>query len=206
MRLLTGILFVAFIASCPEWQTVAQPVSAPQAGCSVLNKDHPLLFISFERVDDKAWNGDKYVKGALLRVRNNSNCAILLEAPPGEASSFRIRDGKLTRLEMEEAKDGQRVSLKYLMKYPDQAFMVVGGFGGDVLDYVRLNGGDSILFSVPLSNFRKRGELLLPFNYEWDMGAGSEVVINEGGAKYRHAAVEHHLRFGPGLLPGELLR
>lgn len=189
--LFTGICLLSLFTLSPSLKAVAQQGSAPATGCSALDKSLPLLFISFERADDKAWAGDKYAKGVLLRVRNNSNCGIILETSTNVSS---------------EAKDGEKLSLKYLMKYPTQASTVIGGFGGDVLESVRLRGGHSVLFSVPLENFRKRGDLLLPFNYEWDDGLGSEIIFNKGSGKYLRNPVEHYLRFGPLLLPTEMLR
>jgi hypothetical protein len=190
-KLLPAVLFFTLFLSSPESKITAGQTTPPRE-CSAVDKGRPPLFISFERVDNKAWDGGKYVKGVLLRMRNNSGCAILLEAPPGEASPWRVRDGKLIRLETSEAKDGERLSLKYLMKYPGREVMVLGGFGGDVLESVRLRGGDSVLFSVPLRNFKQKGRAALPYTFE--------------GAEAAGASAENYLRFEPQLLPGKFLR
>src|SRR3989442_15462464 len=46
--------------------------------CVTLDKRKPRQFISYEGVDNKAWDGRRHVKGAVLRLTNNSDCAILL--------------------------------------------------------------------------------------------------------------------------------
>jgi hypothetical protein len=186
-RLFTGLCLLSLFTLSPSLKAVAQEGSAPATGCSALDKNLPLLFIVFEGEDYKAWAGDKYAKGVLLRVRNNSNCGIILETSTNTS---------------DRAKDGEKLSLKYLMKYPTQPSMVMGGFGGDVLESVGLRGGDSVLFSVPLENFKKKGTLLLPFNYEWE----ESVIFNKGAGKYLRNPVEHYMRFGPELLPTEMLR
>src|SRR5689334_20990753 len=99
--------FVAFFLVMAPCETmIAQKASIPQTGCSPLEKDRPLLFISFDKPDQKAWSGNGYVKGVLLRFRNNSDCAVVFEAAPDQAQTFRMKNGKSIRLQMSEAGDG----------------------------------------------------------------------------------------------------
>ena len=190
-------------------KALAQEGSIPQGGCSALDKSKPPLFISFESLDEKSWDGNKYVKGALLRLNNNSNCTINFSAAVGEAQvtpiPFTITNGKMVRqpdVRTGSLTNGQRVSLYYLTKYPDKKLWVIGGFGGDVLETVYLNGNNYVFFGVPLKNFQDDGEILLPYNYDWD----AQIIIDKDGHKQRFATVEHYLRFVPEQLPANILK
>jgi hypothetical protein len=185
---------------------VVTPRFTPSQSCSTLDKDRPPLSVSFESTDDRAWAGDRYVEGVLLRLTNNTDCPVFLEAPPDELRYFRVRDGRAVRLEVGEVRDKQRISLKYLVKYPDRDHPVIGGFGGDVLDFAKLDAGNHVLFSVPLSDFRAGGELRLPFRYEWEIAADARAVSEEGGPGRGVKAAEHYVTFAPEMLPVSALR
>ena len=206
-------LFTLIGISFPSQKSVAQEGSVPQAGCSALDKGKPPLFISFESLDEKAWAGDKYEKGILLRMNNNSNCTISFSAGYGEAPkvppNFVIRNGKMVRqpdVKIGSLTNGQRVSLYYLTKYPNKKLLVIGGFGGHMLETVYLNGGDYVFFSVPLKNFQKDGEILLPYNYDWDEGEAPQIITEKDGSKRRYETVEHYLRFVPQQIPEGILK
>src|SRR3954470_22859072 len=94
-----------------------------ETGCAAIDKNNPPLFISFEQFDDKSWDGDKYVKGALLKLNNNSNCTIAFEVAYGESrsSGMVLRNGKLVHRDegsLISLGAGTRVSLVYITKYP----------------------------------------------------------------------------------------
>jgi hypothetical protein len=212
---LSFIALLGFMLLTPafSYETFAQAGKAGQTGCAGLDKSKPPLFISYEQPVDKAWAGNKYARGVLLRLNNNSNCAISFSAAYGESPrvppNFVIRNGKLVRqpdVRIGSLTNGQQVSLEYLIKYPDRKHPVVGGFGGDMLETVWLNGGDYIFFSVPLSDFKKSGQLLLQYSYDWDNGDASQIVTEKNGYKQRRETVEHYLRFDPQRLPVEILK
>jgi hypothetical protein len=191
----------------------AQGSPISQAGCSAIDKSKPPLFISFESLTAKAWAGDDYEKGVLLRLSNNSNCTVSFSASYHEAPrvppTFVFRNGKMVRqpdVKFGSLTNGQRASLYYLTKYPGKESLVIGGFGGDMLETVYLNGGDYVFFGVPLRNFKKGGEILLPYNYDWDEGEASQIITERGGYKQRYETVEHYLRFVSGQLPDNALR
>jgi hypothetical protein len=113
-------LFLFAVLFAASFQT-----SVAQSGCSAIDKDKPPLFISFAQLDDKSWDGEKSVKGALLKLNNNSNCRITFSAAPDEPrtgpSAWVFRNGKLVRRDdapFGSLQNGQRVSLYYLTKYP----------------------------------------------------------------------------------------
>jgi hypothetical protein len=173
----------------------------------------PPLFISFAQLDDKSWDGAKNVKGVLLKLNNNSDCRITFSAGYGAAprvpSSWVFRNGKRIRradVPFGSLDNGQRVDLYYITKYPNQKYPVIGGFGGDVLETVYLNGGDYVLFGVPLKNFQRGGELLLPYTYDWDEGERGQIITKNNGYTQRYETVEHSLRFGAQQLPEGTLK
>jgi hypothetical protein len=189
-----------------------EPTTA-QDGCVAIDKSKPPLFISFAQMDDKALEGSKYVKGVLLRLNNNSNCVISFSAESGSgarASAWIMRNGKMVpraSVPPGSLDFGQRVNLLYLTKYANKPYLQQGGFGGDVLDTVYLNGGDHIFFSVPLTNFKRGGEILLPYKYMWDEGERGQIIVKEGGnIRGRYETVEHYLRFVPDQLPGGTMK
>ena len=187
---------------------LGQGVSVPQGGCVALNKNRPPLFLSYERQDDKAWDGRRYVFGALLRLNNNSNCVISLTAPPGYARevppTLGIKNGKLVRLpdvRIGSIKSGAKVELYYLTEYPgDETLHVDGDF--HVRDTIFLNNGDYIFFSVPLKNFKRGGHVLVPFNYDWDTDSFSKG----SRMKLLYRTTQHYLVFDPEQLPPEILK
>lgn len=194
--LLATFLFLSF-----------QP-SLAQDGCSAIDKSNPPLFISYAQLDDKSWGGSNYVKGVLLKLNNNSNCAITFSAAVGEApkvpNSWIVRNGKIVRradVPFGSLDNGQRVSLYYLTKYPNKKDWVIGGFGGDVLETVYLNGGDQVFFGVPLTNFKRGGEILLPYTYFWDEAELGQIITKEKGYVWKYQTVEHYLRFSGEQLP-----
>jgi hypothetical protein len=185
-----------------SYQCAAQEATIRPGGCVALDKKNPPLFISYERPDDKAWDGFDYVAGALLRLNNNSNCVISLTAPPGYPRevppTWGFKDGKRVRLpEMRigSIKSGTTVDLYYLTKYPNEASLVlVGDF--HVIDELFLNNGDFIFFSVPLKTFKRDGQVRVPFIYEWESGTPGFSVL----------AVEHYLVFDRERLPQDVLK
>lgn len=190
--------FVAMFLLSP--QCLAQEVTVPQGGCVALDKNKPPLFVSYERPDDRAWDGRTYVIGVLLRLTNNSNCVISLTAPPGYPREVPptsgIKDGKMVRLpdvRIGSIKSGEKVELYYLTKYPgDESLYLDRDF--HVRDTIYLNNGDYILFSVPMKNFKLHGRVLVPFHYDWD-SAIAPFVVEGKRRKQAYEAVKHYLIF-----------
>ena len=205
-------LFAVVVIPFQPPNNLAQENSTRQGGCSVLDRSKPPLFISFESPTGKAWAGGSNGKGVLLRLTNNTNCTVSITADYGTApsnpSAVVIRGGKIVRppdVRFGSVRNGQRVCLSYFTKYPKQQHPVIG-CASHLVETAYLNGGDYVFFDVPLMNFRKGGEIFVPYNYEWDEGEASEIVTEKGGNKRRFQTVEHHLRFAPEQLPENFLR
>jgi hypothetical protein len=84
--------------------------------------------------------------------------------------------------------------------------MVIGGYGGDVLQTVYLNGEDHVFFGVSLKNFQKGGELRVAYDYEWDEGEASQITRKAGESMQRYETVEHYLLFVRQQLPENIIR
>ena len=190
-------------------RSLVHQAAPSRVGCTALDKTRPALYISFESTTDKVWAGDRYEKGVLLRVSNNTDCEISLVVPPDVGRevppTFGVRGGKLVRLpdvRIGSVKNGANLSLYYLTKYPGEETLFIGGDFHVYRDTVYLNGGDHIFFSVPLRNFKRRGQVLVPFNYEWESGDAAYVKADGVWVE----AVKHYLTFGFERLPKEVLR
>lgn len=204
-----GLLFLPLAFSHERLAREAMPSLRP--GCPALDKSKPPLLISYERPVAKVRDGGKDVPGVLLRLENNSDCEINFRAKPGQVSgtypSFAIRDGKYVRLP--EAKIGpvahdQELDLMYLMRYPNESGLVIGGGDFHVIERVTLPGGNYVFFDVPLKHFKRGGELLVKYNYEWE--DESDIIIKEGRTKLAYPTVEHYVRFDPERLPKDILK
>jgi hypothetical protein len=206
---LAALLGLILLPLAPGYET-AQEAAPSRQGCPALNKSKPPLYISYERPAAEVWDGDKSVPGVLLRLENNSDCAISFRALPGQVRgadpSFTIKDGKYVRLP--EARIGplahdQELDLMYLMRYPgDSSLVIEGDF--HVAERVTLHGGHYVFFDVPLKYFKKGGQLFIEYNYDWD--DESQIIIKEGRTKVAYPTVEHYVRFDPERLPKEILK
>jgi len=196
-----GLVLLLANALLPQ-QSFAQKPSQSQSGCEAIDKTKPHLFISYEATDVQAWNGRKNVKGVLLRLNNNSGCVISLTVPrsyPKEIPpTMGLRDGRVQRLpdvRIGSIKSGTTVEIYYLTKYPSEASLVLTR-DFHVIDAIYINNGDSILFSVPIENFKRKGRIVVPFSYDWEAA----------NAALRMEPVEHYLIFRPDQLPVEVLK
>ena len=206
------LLFLCVVLPLLTTSSVTQQSYAesnPQAGCSRLDKNNPPLFISFERRSEKVWANSKYQRGLLLRVNNNSNCAITLtiaagttgEGQPELSPNFTIRDGKMVRkpaTPIPSPTSGKTVGLYYLTAYHGEGALVLDN-DFHARDHIDLYAGEHIFFEVPLKNLQRGGRILVPFNYKWD--ANTNLVDG-----YSVEASEHYLTFDPERLTKDILK
>lgn len=172
--------------------------------CPAVDASKSPVQILFEGVESKGGADEGRVEEVVLSLKNNSECTLILEAPPGQASQFTFEGGKLVRHDLGEIKNRQFVSLKLLMKYPKRERLVMLSFGGDVLDYVKLGRGNSALISVPLENFRRNGELHLPYRFNLESRSAAVIAAKRDSDQADYSA-EHYATFGPQDLPRRLL-
>ena len=137
--------------------------------CVALDKRKPRQFISYEGVDHKAWDGRKHVRGAVLRLRNNSDCAILLVTPPGVAPRLIKKNGKYVwqnDWDTPQLRNDSHIDVVYKLHFPRLNRSETPVPSGDVILKSKLASGESIVFSVPVKFLKQGAELELAFNYE----------------------------------------
>ncbi|MGI8919014.1 MAG: hypothetical protein ACR2H6_10465 [Pyrinomonadaceae bacterium] len=126
------------------------------AGCSRIDSSRSAQFISYEGVSAGASYSD-----VVLRLRNNSDCPLIIETDDHEA--FVLRGEK-------------NVALHYLLHDRRRQTLKPAYGWGDSVFTVEIRGGDSVLFRVPLVHFNRRFDVAVPFKFGWDgnhVGAGA---------------------------------
>jgi len=102
-----------------------------------------------------------------LRLHNNTTCQIIIET--NDRTPLRAGAGRF-------------VGLHYLLHDGRHQTLRVGYGWGDSVFTVNLSAGDSVTFAVPLAQVRKRVDVVVPFNYQWDGDhVGAQTV---GGVRH----------------------
>lgn len=156
----------------------AQVSPAGRAGCAVIEKGRPGQFISYEGLSDTA-------PEVMLRLHNNTSCSIIVETDDRSPTRIRKLPNGGGRVEfVTSSEDGLKIPLHYLVqdrqrqRVPESAY----GWGDSVFTYEVL-AGHSAVFAVPLTNFKKRLDVVVPFNYSWEGNQG--VGMGTGGVSHR---------------------
>lgn len=154
----------------------AQQLPVSQASCALIDKGRPSQFISYEGISPSK----SEVK---LRLYNNTRCNIILETDDRDPVRLLSKKGVEVR-SAREFQDNIWLPLHYLVqdtrrwKAPEPAF----GWGDSVFTY-ELSAGNSVLFTVPLTHFRKRLGVVVPFNHAWE--ADRAIGMGVGGVVHR---------------------
>lgn len=173
MSLLSAALSVLLSASS---NIDAQERPANQVGCALIDRSRPAQFISHEEAS-------KTTMGVTLRLHNNTSCSIIVETDDRSPTRLsKLPNGGVSVETIVSSQDGVRLPLHYLLqdrrrwRAPEPAY----GWGDSVFTY-ELLAGQSAVFTVPLTHFRKRLDVVVPFNYAWEenraigMGVGGVV-------------------------------
>lgn len=157
---------------------VAQERSLNQAGCALIDKSRPAQFISHEGTSGTA-------SEVTLRLHNNTSCSIVVETDDRSPTRLsKLRDGTVRIETVTSSQDGIRLPLHYLVqdrqrwRAPEPAY----GWGDSVFTY-ELLAGQSAVFTVPLSHFKKPLDVAVPFNYAWE--ANQTIGMGVGGVVHR---------------------
>ena len=156
---------------------VAQERSVNQASCALIDKSRPAQFIAYESVSEAT-------SEATLRLHNNTSCSIIVETDDRNPTRLsRLPNGGVRVEIVTSSQDGVRLPLHYLVqdrqqwRAPEPAY----GWGDSVFTYEIL-AGHSAVFTVPISHFRKRLDVAVPFNYAWEgdraIGMGTGGVVH----------------------------
>ena len=139
--------------------------------CSRIDKSQSPLFITFEGAE---------LKHALLRLHNNSRCAVLIPTNQlqGSLKVVRQADGRAKFETVEELKDGSRVPVVYNLFNRRGSKDTVIVSDGCVVMTSSLFPQQSIVFAIPLDDFKRNADVGVEFNYPWEEDNGSAM----GGA------------------------
>jgi hypothetical protein len=168
--------------------------------CNRIDKTMPHFFMTYERIviEPHALEGTEYRKQALLRLRNNTDCTIILptndEGPSPQLMKLLHRDQPLKRTDA--LSDGQKVTLVYNLNNKRGANGTISVSDGCVIYERSLAGQESILFSVPLAYFKRGADVAVQFRYDSE----DQHVPLLGGD------FGHYVFFRNGSLPSEIVR
>jgi len=159
----------------------AQDSSISRAGCTLIEKNRSAQFITFITHEGTS----ESPSGVWLRLRNNTNCAIIVETDDvSPARLNRLPNGGVRVERITTSEDGVRLPLHYLIqdtrrwRAPEQAY----GWGDSAFTYEIL-AGQSVVFNVPLTRFKKGYDVAVPFNYVWE--GSTSVGMGVGGVVHR---------------------
>jgi hypothetical protein len=165
-----GILLLAFS------NVVAQTQPVNQAGCALIDESRPAQFISYVGTSEM-------MKWAVLRLYNNTSCSIIVETDDKSPTRLnKLPDDNFNVETVISSGDEVLLPIHYLVqdrkhwRAPEPAY----GWGDSVFTFEIL-AGKSAFFNVPLTYFRKRLDLVVPFSYSWErkksigMGIGGVV-------------------------------
>jgi hypothetical protein len=163
-----------------------------QSGCSLIEKNHPAQFITFEGF----YESTSAVK---FRLRNNSTCAIVVETDDTSPTKIsKLAGGGVKIDRVTDSQNGALLALHYQVQDIRRRSAPGNGYGwGDSVYRYEIQAGESAFFFAPLRHFRKRVDLAVPFGYAWE-GDGS-INVGVGG-------VAHHVYFPFEDLPAEVRR
>lgn len=149
-------------------QARAQANAGLPPDCSRIDKAKAPLFITFEGVESKH---------TLLSLHNNSRCPVLI--PTNQlALSMRMAkqaNGTLRLETLEYLKDGSRVPVVYNLSNLRGSKDTVVVTDGCVVMLWQLLPRQSIIFTVPLEEFRKHADVGVEFRYLWEEDGGNAI-------------------------------
>ncbi len=156
----------------------AQGRSTNGPGCALIDKHHPSQFIFYEGRSESS----PEIK---LRLRNNTDCAIIVETDDVLPTQEKKRHSGALRIEpVTGSEEGIKLRLHYLVQdgkrqtAPKPAY----GWGDSVFTY-QILAGQSVIFTVPVSHFRQGFDIAVPFNYSWE--GGNSIGMGTGGVVHR---------------------
>ncbi|MFN2598235.1 MAG: hypothetical protein ABR563_13730 [Pyrinomonadaceae bacterium] len=149
-----------------------------QSGCSLIEKDHPEQFITFEYFSKSASTVE-------FRLRNNTTCAIVVETDDHTPAKItRLSTGGVKVERVTDSQDGALLALHYQVQNRRRWRAPEDGYGwGDSVYTYEIRAGESAVFHVPLRHFKKQLDLTVPFNYAWE--GDKSIGMGVGGVAHR---------------------
>src|SRR5438045_2848051 len=137
-----------------------QERSPSNHGCALIDGTLAPQFIKYE---------GKSESEIYLRLRNNTSCAIIVETDDNYPTQIKkLPQGGVTIESVLDSRDGLRLRLHYLIQNRGQGETLKRAYGwGDSVFTYEIPAGQSITFSVPISTFKQRYNIAVPFGYSW---------------------------------------
>ena len=156
-------------------------VGVGTAQCRIINHKFSSVYITYERVGKVSLQEEAPERGVILRLRNNSNCTVIVSIEQNGDFKFR-RETVLPDL-----------LFRYRMGESWQWITT-----GDAFLEIPVRGGLSVLFGVPFDRFddEPNGLIEVPFEYEWE-----EKATRDGSA----ITVQHYAYFTSRDIPAEVI-
>lgn len=150
--------------------------SQDKQGCTLLDKAYSSHFIDYE---------SKSESNIRLRLRNNTNCPIVIETDDEHPTRLKRSPQGNARIEaVLHPEDGLRLRVHYLVQDRRRGESLKRAYGwGDSVFVYEIPPGQSILFDVPASHFRRRLDIVVPFSYEWE--GHKPIASGVGGVTHR---------------------
>jgi hypothetical protein len=142
------------------------------AQCKRIEQNVPDFFITYEGAvtGPRAAAGKAYRTEALLRLRNNTDCIIILpsndQSPSPQLLKLLYRDHTPKR--KDAFADGQKATLVYNLNNERGTNGTILVSDGCVIYERSLGAGESVLFSVPLVHVKRGGDVAVQFRYGFE--------------------------------------
>lgn len=142
-----------------------------------------------------AFQGKDYRKQAMLRLRNNTDCTIIVPTnDEGILMKLRRRNQPWTGID--PLTDGQEVALVYNLNHERGANETILVTDGCMVYERSLRGRESILFFVPLAHFKRGADVAVQFRYSFE-DRGVSLLGGDFG---------HYVFFRNGSLPKQITK
>lgn len=145
-------------------------------GCRLIDAMRPTQSIVYE--------GKSETK-IRLRLRNNSSCAIMVETDDHFPTQLKkLPQGGATIEHVLDPRDGLRLPLHYLIqnRRRGEALKRAYGWGDSVFTY-EIPAGQSIVFDVPATHFKRGSDIAVPFAYSWE--GSRSIASGVGGVNHQ---------------------
>lgn len=154
--------------------------NSSELSCSIINKLEDSFSVQFEKVKEGLNERRKKEKQVILRLKNNSTCSIMvissntdyfLEKLPSNATLKDFMNRKI-RIELIDGEFVPDFDFLTNIQITTDLFIANTSGSGDYKATLFLKGGNSLLFSVPFENFKKKLSVIIPFEFNWESQRG----------------------------------
>ncbi|MDT7603367.1 MAG: hypothetical protein QOF61_1364 [Acidobacteriota bacterium] len=149
-----------------------------QSGCSLIEKNRPAQFITFESFNE-------LISAVKFRLRNNSTCAIVVETDDKSPTKVsRLSNGSIKIERVTDSQNEALLAIHYQGQDKKRWRAPANGYGwGDSVFTYEIQAGESAFFFVPLRHLKKQLDLAVPFNYAWE--GDRSIGMGVGGVAHR---------------------